>query len=152
MRERARLNTYYSLCFILVASGTALLLITYLPPDAQDIRAAPELAAILGCFFPGTLVGAAVARILTTIGTPWVNHAVNPTILAYASGVGAVGYACYLLGTLNPEGLAWAMVLTIYTFVATLPAGLLLFLASLTPLAHALGRPIFGDSIYLRHD
>jgi hypothetical protein len=137
-------NTYLSLSFVLLAVGTTVLLAALLPPDPKDIQAAPELAGLLGGLFPGSLVGAAVARLFVSVGTPWVNRAVNPVIFAYAGGAGATGYACYLLSSLDPAAAAWILVLATYAIVSTLLAGLLLGLASLTPLKRVLRRAILG--------
>jgi hypothetical protein len=134
--------TYLSLGFVLVAVATTVLLAALLPPDPKDIQSAPELAGLLGGLFPGSLVGTAVARLFTAIGTPWVNRPINPVILAYASGVGATGYACYLLSSLNPLTAAWILALATYAIAASLLAGLLLGLANLTPLRRLLRRSI----------
>lgn len=134
------LNTYFSLSFVLLAVGTTVLLTALFPPDPNDIQAAPELAGLLGGLFPGSLVGTAVARLFIAVGTPWVNRAINPVILAYAGGAGATGYACYIIGSLNPLAAAWILALITYAIAASLLAGLLLGLANLTPLRPLLRR------------
>jgi predicted membrane protein len=104
------------------------------------LQTAPELAGLLGGLFPGSLVGTAVARLFIAVGTPWVNRAINPVILAHAAGVGATGYACYIIGSLNPSAAAWILALATYAIAASLLAGLLLGLTNLTPLRRLLRR------------
>lgn len=131
MQTKARCRTYSFLGFALVAAGLTVLLALLFPPDAEDFRAAPELAGMLGGLFPGSFVGSVLARIFTTVGTPWVNRTVHPVILAHACGAGATGYACYLLCTLYPVGSTWMLALAIYAVGGVLLAGLLLSLTSL---------------------
>jgi hypothetical protein len=134
------LNTYFSLSFALLAVGTTALFAAFLPPDAKDIQAAPELLGMLGGLFPGSLVGTAVAHLFVAVGTPWVNRAIHPVLLAYAAGVVATGYACYLLGSLSPMATAWTLALLTYAIAASGLAGFLLGLACLTPLRRVLRR------------
>jgi hypothetical protein len=140
MQTKLRRGTYSFLGFVFVAAGLTVALALLFPPDAEDVRAAPELAGMLAGLFPGSLVGSVLARIFTTVGTPWVNRAVHPVILAHACGAGATGYVCYLLCTLYPIGSAWMLALAIYAVGGALLAGLLLSLAGVTPLRRALRR------------
>lgn len=145
MQSRLGLNTCSFLVFALVTTGLTASLAILFPPDAEDFQAAPELAGMLGWLFPGSLVGSAFVRVFAAVGTPWVNRPVHPAVLAYSAGAGATGYACYLLGTLNRVGLAWAITLSIYAIGAALLAGLLIGLAKRTPLKRVLEHPIFGN-------